>query len=220
MHDTPSKTTAKQPQESNGPLVTQATPGDAQFSLNDYNGEREQDQAIAQLASQLEDMGEYLWESVIPQDFSEKVKSLPTISHLSYLLSAISLPMAAVGEIRNNSAAGVRHYVQAGNRKIACASKEQAAKVAKDITRSTWRVLEPLRCLYLLNIRLTVSGGHALCDPRSWVTFSCGNQHVAKAVNEEAARDYVRALNQVYLDAIKDARNDILADLLRQAGER
>jgi hypothetical protein len=198
----------------------EAVAGDAQSSLNDYNGEREQDQAIAQLVAQLDAMGDYLWTQAIPQGFGEKGEGMSKLAQFSWLMSAISLPMAAVAEVRNNSAAGSQHYVQAGNRRIACAGKAEAAQVADDITKGTWRVLAPLRALYLLNIRAIASGEGAGADPKSWVTFSCGNQHAAKAPDQDSANGYVEALNEVYLDAINDVRNDIMMELLAVAGDR
>jgi hypothetical protein len=196
-----------------------AVPGDAQTSLNDYNGAREQDQGIAQLVAQLDTMGEHLWDCASPQGVQEKLNGVSNLARFSFLLSAISLPMAAVGEVRGNSAAGSSHYVNAGNRRVACDSKQQAAEVAKAITEGTWRVLAPLRALYLLNIQAIASGEGVGQDVRDWTTFSCGNQHVAKAPDQDSANAYVEALNEVYLDAIHGAKHDIMMDLLALAGK-
>ena len=187
----------------------------AEHSLNDYAKYREQDQQVSQLASQLQAIGEDPWVTCVPEDTEVLLNAeYSPVGFMSIRLCALSAPPATAGEQEQVGQRGVSAlFVDMGRRKVAVATKADSAALLKRLNKDYYTYVAERRASFLKDLNEYATTGVFVDD--GWrYQVKCGNTKVYCASSEDRAK-VQSELNGLYMAAVADYRNKILAELAK-----
>lgn len=201
------------------------SPDSISTSGNDFHTQREQDQAVAQLASQLADMDGAPWEvheleqeeAPAPQssqhwigNYYDRRKS--PFMNLANQLSKLSAPLATYLESAAVTVGGPGSVpvVKAGNRIVAGAKPEIRDKLNADVITITAQVR--IRILAELNTFATTGVFPQQAAERFWVT-EASNQLCIFSATKGEAQELADQLNASYRALTADAKSLVMKEL-------
>lgn len=183
-----------------------------EFSVNDVNNLRHQDQFIAQLAAQMNEL------SVCPFACSTDVIKAPSrISCYSTILSAFMTPIANKGSNRGIGGGGTLHTVQVGNSKITAEGDSEAVKLVIKLNCRYFEIIHKYRLEILRRIANDcedLKKGKAFVVDKEGISvfkISCG-QTALYVMEEEQALKFMDKLTEMWDLTVK-------TELARLAGE-
>ena len=201
------------------------SPDSISTSGNDFHTQREQDQAVAQLASQLADMDGAPWEvHELEQEEAPAPKSSQhwignyydrrksPFMNLANQLSKLSAPLATYLESAAVTVGGPGSVpvVKAGNRIVAGAKPEIRDKLNADVITITAQVR--IRILAELNTFATTGVFPQQAAERFWVT-EASNQLCIFSATKEEAQELADQLNASYRALTADAKSLVMKEL-------
>ncbi len=188
-------------------------------SINDVHLLRAQDQAIAQLAAQYEDMARDPWR-VEPLAADGWNAPVPTtrIRALSLMLTELMNPPANTGSQRGNSARGTLVWVNVGNQKVSADGQKAAHVLHETLNAAYFDTVGKHKARLLADLIACASADGVSDWAKDTVVFSvqCGQTRVLLASQNEA-ETLCAALNGAFKPAFDAERRRILDELAASA---
>lgn len=209
-----------------GPMGMGSMSPGVSHSANDFHTQREQDQAVAQLMSQLADMEGNPWlvhqleKEQAPAPASSQFwignyldERQSPLMNLANQLSKLSAPLATWLEAAAVTVGGPGKVpcVKAGNRTITGATKADARKLNSDVIEIT----APVRLRILAELHEFGKSGvfPKAAGERYWIA-GVSNQLCVFFDTQAEAQEYADKLNNSYLAVAAKPRSAILAELV------
>lgn len=189
-------------------------------SLNDAAWFREQDQAIAQLGTQIDNMVGSPWEPVAVSEMysADCAHHSSPIRRVAQQLGCMSVTPAVVGSQNSIVGHGTLAWVSMGNRHVSVPMNERA-KLLKRLNDGYSSIVAPRRAALIKSIFDYAKAGEIEAAPASAEythALRAGKTFVACA-NETDLKALQRQLTADYTEAIQDALNAVMTELMRAA---
>lgn len=191
-------------------------------SMNDVHRLREQDQALAQLAAQYDDMAKEPWEVITsgngtvtwPGDIRPKTFMRAQALILSFMMT----PPSVGGAQRGISARETLHFLNVGNQKVVAASKEAAEKVQQQLNDSYFATISGYRSSVIAGIHALALKQDPVLEyaPGTMYAVCCGQTQVWFDTAENAGL-MCKALNEVFKPVFDAERRRILDEIAEVA---
>lgn len=186
-----------------------------EHSLNDYAKYREQDQQIAQLASQLQAIGETPWIAVDAEDADSLLNGeYSPVTCLSLQLNGLSAPPAMAGEqssIGGPTGASAK-FINMGTRTVTVDQVADTAALLARLNNDYYGYVKERRAGMIKILNEYAQTGNTAVAARRNVLVRCGSTKVFCVDKEDQARVF-EDLKGLYMAAVADYRNKILKEL-------
>lgn len=197
------------------------------YSVNDFAKWREQDQTVAQLASQLADMEGPLWtvhqlepaQKQAPEssqywigNYYDQRKS--PVMNLANQLNKLSAPPARFLTSKDFGAGGTICGVTVGNRKIVAEDKPAGVKIMDRINGDVIALTAPIRKRILSDLHDYATTGvlSLVAANRLWIA-ECSINTVLFFSTEAEAQEYADKLNDSYKAAMANSYSLVLKEM-------
>lgn len=182
-----------------------------EHSINDVQEQRAQDNNLAVLAAQYEDMMQPPWREKVPEPASPPARTL-----LRYLATALSRQMTAPGSVGSNRSvalAGEMRYVDFGSNKI-WASSKVVETTYKELLKQYYEITTPNRAVLLTRMReLMANPGESVPPPPAPKVVACGQTEVVVLDDIERSA-LIDRLNASYFSLVGPALAELRRDIL------
>jgi len=197
-----------------------AVPGDYMTSANDYQDARAQDIALNDMIMQLMDMERLPWKAMETTHIQDAMGTDNDNVRADGLLfyarrfSALSLPVAAAGEARNNAKDGSTFYVTVGKSRVVCAKPAESLDLTRTLNVNVAAGLQHYKKQYLqiIHDHVTTNAKLASRDEFKWATLT-SMQNIVLFRTQAEAEQLANNLNEFYLVAIDAIRSRLRSEI-------
>ena len=192
-----------------------------QHSVNDVMHKRVQDQTIAQLAAQFDEMSDSPWVlgaiSTDPAGWPSQQTPKTLVRAYAIALTLMMNPPAAKGSQTAVSGHGTLFYINVGNQRIAAHSSSECDELLKRVNETYLATVEPWRKELLGLIKTVASRDDVPRLSGMLYTVECGQTKVV--VLDEAKQKGMHAiLATAFKPFFEDERRRILDELIEATG--
>ncbi len=196
------------------PVYTRAPP--PQFSVNDVNKLREQDQTLAQLAVQHSDMVTGPWRYESLASIPDAAVTRTQVGLCSSILSAMMTPISAATSQRGTSARQTLWFMNVGANKVSAADEATCKRIHQQLNTEYFSIIAAHRKATLAAIIKATEPGYT---PQFYPVHAacCGQTRVVFFTQDEA-EGMAEKLNASYAAIVKPEIDRVLQEIRDEAG--
>ncbi len=186
-------------------------------SMNDVHLMREQDQALAQLAVQYEDMIKPPWTyTALANGIPDIAAGATPLGRRTQMLAAMSTPISAAGSQRGTSARQTLWFMNVGSNKVSATTKDACEATHKRINEAYFSITADRRKEVLQQIVSLTTTPEAVATVPTMHAACCGQTRVVFATQEEA-EGMAEKLNSSYAEIVKPEIDRVLGEIRDEA---
>ncbi len=197
------------------PVSMPAAPPES--SMYDVHLMREQDQALAQLAVQYEDMIKPPWTyTALANGIPDIAAGATPLGRRTQMLAAMSTPISAAGSQRGTSARQTLWFMNVGSNKVSATTKDACEATHKRINEAYFSITADRRKEVLQQIVSLTTTPEAVATVPTMHAACCGQTRVVFATQEEA-EGMAEKLNLSYASIVKPEIDRVLGEIRSEA---